>query len=144
MPGAAENRRTPPRSSPAHSWGSGSSHPSSSESEGRPRFFGPRRGGAQYNNGSNSWGNNQTPSRPSGQHFRRNRINSSSDTDSVERFAGARFSSPPSPNAVPLPPLEWLNVANNKEHQESPPTSPFSDELSSATLILKDILSFKA
>ena len=26
-----------------------------------------------------------------------------------ERFAGARFTSPPSPDAVPLPPLSWFN-----------------------------------
>ncbi|CBY33919.1 unnamed protein product [Oikopleura dioica] len=81
MPGAAENRRTPPRSSPASQFSFGSTQ-SSSESEGRSKVA-PRR----QSFGNHSWSSN-TPTRST--NFRRSRINSSSDTDSVERFAGAR------------------------------------------------------
>jgi hypothetical protein len=36
------------------------------------------------------------------------RFSSSGLTDNENKFAGARFTSPPVPDAVPMPPKEWL------------------------------------
>lgn len=76
----------------------------------------------------------------------RARLNSASDSasdQSVERFAGARFNSPPMPAAVPLPPMEWLMPTVPKNQ---PATSAASnDELCQALAKnLKEMLNFKA
>lgn len=72
----------------------------------------------------------------------RARLNSASDSasdQSVERFAGARFNSPPSPAAVPLPPMEWLMSSKPAKSAAS------NDELCQALANnLKEMLNFKA
>jgi len=57
---------------------------------------------------SNRSGGRLTPARSKKGSFS---SSSGSETPRIkeERFAGARFTSPPSPDAVPLPPLSWFN-----------------------------------
>jgi hypothetical protein len=47
--------------------------------------------------------NSRTPVRP-----KKSSFSSSSGSECEERFAGARFTLPPSPDAVPLPPSHWF------------------------------------
>lgn len=137
MQKGSKGRSSPSRSSPISSVGSGSECDSqfargqlmfgsrSAASTPRSRKFSQRSG---------------TPNGKSASSFRA-RLNSASDSDqSVERFAGARFNSPPSPAAVPLPPMEWLRSAPT-----SSPKTASNDELCQALANnLKEMLNFKA
>lgn len=124
-----KGRSSPSRSSPISSVGSGSECDSFARGQ---VMFGSTPRSRKFSSRSGT---------PNGKVQFRNRVNSASDSDgSAERFAGARFNSPPSPAAVPLPPMEWLQSVQPK------PTKPASnDELCQALANnLKEMLNFKA
>jgi len=106
----------PPRymaSSPCSSTMSDSSY-SSTPSRGKhhqqqqPELSGHRQNRPRLDSISNRSAGRLTPARSKKGSFS---SSSGSETPRIkeERFAGARFTLPPSPDAVPLPPLSWFN-----------------------------------